>query len=58
MGNKLRKLTNKILVVGITAALVLFALKRLSATTTSTKFSQHEDGVTHILVTGGAGYIG
>ncbi|XP_073122747.1 UDP-arabinose 4-epimerase 1-like isoform X1 [Henckelia pumila] len=58
MDNKPRsKLAKKILVVGITV-LVLFALRRLLATSTSVKFSQHEDGVTHVLVTGGAGYIG
>ncbi|KAL2245858.1 UNVERIFIED_CONTAM: UDP-arabinose 4-epimerase 1 [Sesamum indicum] len=51
-------LTRKILLaVGITA-LLIFMLKRSSNSSTSIKFSQHEPGVTHVLVTGGAGYIG
>ncbi|KZV25392.1 UDP-arabinose 4-epimerase 1-like [Dorcoceras hygrometricum] len=50
-------LTKRIMVCGITA-LVLFALRRLPASSTSNKFSLHEDGVMHVLVTGGAGYIG
>ncbi|CAH9089519.1 unnamed protein product [Cuscuta europaea] len=38
---------------------ICFLLFRNSPTLTgSNKFSQHEPGVTHVLVTGGAGYIG
>ncbi|XP_073279338.1 probable UDP-arabinose 4-epimerase 2 isoform X1 [Primulina huaijiensis] len=50
--------TRKILLVAGITALFLFMLNRSPAASTSTKFSQHEQGVTHVLVTGGAGYIG
>ncbi|KAI3457657.1 hypothetical protein Pfo_014320 [Paulownia fortunei] len=51
-------LTRKILLAAGLTALVIFMLKRSPGTSSSTKFSQHEPGVTHVLVTGGAGYIG
>ncbi|XP_011100374.1 UDP-arabinose 4-epimerase 1 [Sesamum indicum] len=51
-------LTRKILLAAGIAALLIFMLKRSSNSSTSIKFSQHEPGVTHVLVTGGAGYIG
>ncbi|KAL2482183.1 NAD(P)-binding domain-containing protein [Forsythia ovata] len=50
--------TRKILLAAGITALLIFLLKRAPGTSTSTKFSQHEPGVTHVLVTGGAGYIG
>lgn len=40
------------------AAICLFIFRNSSSFSTSVKFSQHEPGVTHVLVTGGAGYIG
>ncbi|KAG8364528.1 hypothetical protein BUALT_Bualt18G0006500 [Buddleja alternifolia] len=46
-----------LLAAGITA-LFLFMLTKSPSTTASIKFSRHEPGVTHVLVTGGAGYIG
>ncbi|KAG8387115.1 hypothetical protein BUALT_Bualt03G0219700 [Buddleja alternifolia] len=50
--------SRKILVAAALTALFIFVLKRSPSTSTSIKFSQHEAGVTHVLVTGGAGYIG
>ncbi|KAK4484330.1 hypothetical protein RD792_006907 [Penstemon davidsonii] len=46
-----------VLAAGITAVFI-FLFKRSPAPITSTKFSAHEPGVTHVLVTGGAGFIG
>ncbi|PIN17459.1 UDP-arabinose 4-epimerase [Handroanthus impetiginosus] len=51
-------LTRKILVAAALTALLVFMLKSSTTTSISTKFAQHEPGVTHVLVTGGAGYIG
>ncbi|KAL0307053.1 UNVERIFIED_CONTAM: UDP-arabinose 4-epimerase 1 [Sesamum radiatum] len=50
--------TRKILLAAGIATLLILMLKRSSNYSTSIKFSQHEPGVTHVLVTGGAGYIG
>ncbi|KAL6554410.1 UDP-arabinose 4-epimerase 1 [Orobanche minor] len=50
--------TRKILLAAGLTALFIFMLTKSSSINTSTKFSQHEPGVTHVLVTGGAGYIG
>ena len=36
----------------------MFYLLFLSFPLASFQFSRHEEGVTHVLVTGGAGYIG
>lgn len=46
-----------LLLAGI-AAICLFIFRNSSSFSTSVKFSQHEPGVTHVLVTGGAGFIG
>ncbi|KAF3617869.1 putative UDP-arabinose 4-epimerase 3 [Capsicum annuum] len=46
-----------LLLAGI-AAICLLIFRNSSSFSTSVKFSQHEPGVTHVLVTGGAGYIG
>lgn len=46
-----------LLLAGI-AAICLLIFRNSSGFSTSVKFSQHEPGVTHVLVTGGAGYIG
>jgi UDP-arabinose 4-epimerase len=46
-----------ILVVSLTA-LCIFMLKHAPSFTSPTAFSRSEEGVTHVLVTGGAGYIG
>ncbi|XP_047972439.1 UDP-arabinose 4-epimerase 1-like [Salvia hispanica] len=48
--------TRRILVICVVFALLIFMFKRPSSI--SAKFSMHEVGVTHVLVTGGAGYIG
>ncbi|KAK2448418.1 UDP-arabinose 4-epimerase 1 [Trifolium repens] len=45
------------LVVALTALCIL-VIKRSPSFTTPSPFSVHEPGVTHVLVTGGAGYIG
>ncbi|KAL0319997.1 UNVERIFIED_CONTAM: UDP-arabinose 4-epimerase 1 [Sesamum radiatum] len=50
--------TRKIILAASITALFFFMIKRPGAINDSTKFSQHEPGVTHVLVTGGAGYIG
>ncbi|KAL0327954.1 UNVERIFIED_CONTAM: putative UDP-arabinose 4-epimerase 3 [Sesamum calycinum] len=50
--------TRKIILAASITALFFFMIKRPAAINGSTKFSQHEAGVTHVLVTGGAGYIG
>ncbi|CAA2971692.1 UDP-arabinose 4-epimerase 1-like [Olea europaea subsp. europaea] len=50
--------TKKIFLAAGITALFIFLFTRAPDTNTSTKFSQHEPGVTHVLVTGGAGYIG
>ncbi|VFQ92691.1 unnamed protein product [Cuscuta campestris] len=47
-----------ILAAGLIAVCFLLFRKSPSGFTASNKFSQHEAGVTHVLVTGGAGYIG
>lgn len=46
-----------ILAAGI-IALFIIVFRQSSSFSGSSKFSQHEPGVTHVLVTGGAGYIG
>ncbi|KAI3921524.1 hypothetical protein MKW98_013458 [Papaver atlanticum] len=38
--------------------LCIYILKNSSSFTTPTPFSRHEPGVTHVLVTGGAGFVG
>ncbi|KAL8151669.1 hypothetical protein V2J09_021477 [Rumex salicifolius] len=48
----------KLLFVAALVAFCLFFLKQSSTFTTPSQFSIHEEGVTHVLVTGGAGYIG
>ncbi|KAL4366772.1 hypothetical protein GQ457_05G033660 [Hibiscus cannabinus] len=48
----------KILMVATLAALCIFMLKQSPTFRTPSQFSKHEEGVTHVLVTGGAGYIG
>lgn len=50
--------TRRILLVVVVTALFIFMVKRPSSLSGSSKFSVHEAGVTHVLVTGGAGYIG
>ncbi|PIN20376.1 UDP-glucose 4-epimerase/UDP-sulfoquinovose synthase [Handroanthus impetiginosus] len=50
--------TRKIALAAGATALFIFMLKWSSDISVSTKFSTHEPGVTHVLVTGGAGYIG
>lgn len=56
--NRKRNFTGRILVASVLTAVFIFMFS-LSPESNSTKaFSQHKPGVTHVLVTGGAGYIG
>ncbi|MGV7400569.1 hypothetical protein PJK47_30740, partial [Mycobacterium kansasii] len=48
----------KILVATGLIAFCLLMVKQSPNFSTPSHFSRHEDGVTHVLVTGGAGYIG
>jgi len=48
----------KILLAAALTALCILVLKRSSSFNAPSPFSHHEPGVTHVLVTGGAGYIG
>ncbi|CAI9090431.1 OLC1v1025198C1 [Oldenlandia corymbosa var. corymbosa] len=48
----------KVLMLASVFALCIFMLKRSPTLNTPSPFSHFEDGVTHVLVTGGAGYIG
>ncbi|XP_057796726.1 probable UDP-arabinose 4-epimerase 3 [Salvia miltiorrhiza] len=50
--------TRRILLAVVVSALLIFMVKGPSSISGSSKFSEHEAGVTHVLVTGGAGYIG
>lgn len=48
----------KILLAATLTGLLILMLKQTSSYSRPSQFSQHEPGVTHVLVTGGAGYIG
>ncbi|KAE8734572.1 putative UDP-arabinose 4-epimerase 3 [Hibiscus syriacus] len=48
----------KILMALALTALCIIMLKQSPTFRTPSQFSKHEEGVTHVLVTGGAGYIG
>ncbi|KAL4310310.1 hypothetical protein GQ457_01G037980 [Hibiscus cannabinus] len=48
----------KVLMAATLTALCIIMLKQSPKFNTPSQFSQHEEGVTHVLVTGGAGYIG
>ncbi|XP_039053738.1 UDP-arabinose 4-epimerase 1-like [Hibiscus syriacus] len=48
----------KILMAATLTALCIIMLKQSPTFGTPSQFSKHEEGVTHVLVTGGAGYIG
>ncbi|XP_059437904.1 UDP-arabinose 4-epimerase 1-like [Corylus avellana] len=48
----------KIILAAVLTALCILVLKRSSSFNAPSPFSHHEPGVTHVLVTGGAGYIG
>ncbi|KHG26599.1 hypothetical protein F383_05651 [Gossypium arboreum] len=48
----------KLLMAAALTALCIIMLKHSPSFSTPTHFSRHEKGVTHVLVTGGAGYIG
>ncbi|KAH0851182.1 hypothetical protein HID58_091104 [Brassica napus] len=50
--------TGKIVLVISLTAMCILVLKQSPTFDTPSVFSQHEPGVTHVLVTGGAGYIG
>lgn len=49
---------SRILMAALLTALCIFILKHPSSFPSMSPFSRHEPGVTHVLVTGGAGYIG
>ncbi|KAK3188801.1 hypothetical protein Dsin_028362 [Dipteronia sinensis] len=51
-------LVGKILLAAALTALCIIMLKQSPSFNTTNVFSKHEQGVTHVLVTGGAGYIG
>ncbi|KEH37130.1 putative UDP-arabinose 4-epimerase [Medicago truncatula] len=51
-------LLGKVFLVAALTALCILVIKRSPSFTTPSPFSVHEPGVTHVLVTGGAGYIG
>lgn len=55
---KKSNLCGKILMVSTLTALCILMLKQSPNFNTPSQFSSHEPGVTHVLVTGGAGYIG
>ncbi|XP_059288153.1 UDP-arabinose 4-epimerase 1-like [Lycium ferocissimum] len=48
----------KILMAAVLTALCILMLKQSPAFNTPSAFSRHQPGVVHVLVTGGAGYIG
>ncbi|CAO2820470.1 unnamed protein product [Amaranthus hypochondriacus] len=48
----------KIIVAAGLIAFCLIMIKQSPTFSTPSQFSRHEEGVTHVLVTGGAGYIG
>ncbi|KAK9227048.1 hypothetical protein WN943_012097 [Citrus x changshan-huyou] len=48
----------KFILAAALTALCIFLLKQSPTFSSPSPFSQHEEGVTHVLVTGGAGYIG
>ncbi|KAL4312072.1 hypothetical protein GQ457_01G048080 [Hibiscus cannabinus] len=48
----------KILMAATLTALCIIMLKQSPTFSAPSQFSKHEEGVTHVLVTGGAGYIG
>lgn len=48
----------KILMAAVLTALCILMLKQSPTFNTPTAFSRHQPGVIHVLVTGGAGYIG
>ncbi|XP_016683789.1 UDP-arabinose 4-epimerase 1-like isoform X3 [Gossypium hirsutum] len=51
-------LSGKILMAATLTALCIIMLKQSPNFNTRSRFSEHEEGVIHVLVTGGAGYIG
>ncbi|TMX00478.1 hypothetical protein EJD97_000745 [Solanum chilense] len=55
---KKNNFVGKILMAAILTALCILMLKHSPDFNPPTAFSRHEPGVTHVLVTGGAGYIG
>ncbi|KAI3966330.1 hypothetical protein MKX01_007173 [Papaver californicum] len=55
---KKRNFAGKILLAAMLTVLCIYIMKNSSSFTTPTPFSRHEEGVTHVLVTGGAGFIG
>ncbi|GFQ04451.1 UDP-arabinose 4-epimerase 1 [Phtheirospermum japonicum] len=55
---KKNNFVGKIIMVSTLTALCILMLKQSPSFNTPSQFSSHESGVTHVLVTGGAGYIG
>ncbi|KAL0917220.1 hypothetical protein M5K25_012268 [Dendrobium thyrsiflorum] len=53
-----RHFAGKIFTVAFLTVVCIFILKHSPGFSGTSVFSQHEQGVTHVLVTGGAGYIG
>ncbi|XP_077220227.1 putative UDP-arabinose 4-epimerase 3 isoform X2 [Tasmannia lanceolata] len=48
----------KVILAGFLTVICIITLKNSSCFSGTSAFSRHEPGVTHVLVTGGAGYIG
>lgn len=48
----------KVILASVLVALFILIMKQSSLSSGRSPFSHHEPGVTHVLVTGGAGYIG
>ncbi|XP_052183379.1 UDP-arabinose 4-epimerase 1 isoform X2 [Diospyros lotus] len=55
---KKRNFIGKIVLAAALTALCILMLKQSSTFNSPSMFTHHEPGVTHVLVTGGAGYIG
>ncbi|KAL3376772.1 hypothetical protein AABB24_003279 [Solanum stoloniferum] len=55
---KKSNLVGKILMAAVLTALCILMLKQSPTFNTPSAFSRHQPGVIHVLVTGGAGYIG
>lgn len=55
---KKNNLVGKVVLAAVLTVLCILMLKQSSTFNGTSAFSRHEPGVTHVLVTGGAGYIG
>lgn len=58
ISGKKPQLLVKILIATLLTAVCIFILKQSTGFSSASMFAKHDAGVTHVLVTGGAGYIG